>query len=96
MGPEASSTNMLPSPDGIVAMLDAKANDNTIKPYEEKAIAANLLTKVPASGKIISSKKNALLGTTELVLSNGIQVKLKINDFKSDKIWWLNELFFTR
>ncbi len=86
MGPEASSTNMLPSPDGIVAMLDAKANDNTIKPYEEKAIAANLLTKVPASGKVISSKKNALLGTTELVLSNGIQVKLKITDFKSDQI----------
>ena len=86
MGPEASSTNMLPSPDGIVAMLDAKANDNTIKPYEEKAIAANLLTKVPASGKVISTKKNALLGTTELVLSNGIQVKLKITDFKSDQI----------
>ena len=86
MGPEASSTNMLPSPDGIVAMLDAKANDNTIKPYEEKVIAANLLTKVPASGKVISSKKNALLGTTELVLSNGIQVKLKITDFKSDQI----------
>jgi zinc protease len=86
MGPEASSTNMLPSPDGIVAMLDAKANDNTIKPYEEKVIASNLLTKMPATGKVISSKKNALLGTTELVLSNGIQVKLKVTDFKNDQI----------
>ena len=86
MGPEASSTNMLPSPDGIVAMLDAKANDNTIKPYEEKVIASNLLTNIPATGKVISSKKNALLGTTELVLSNGIQVKLKITDFKNDQI----------
>jgi zinc protease len=77
---------MLPSPDGIVAMLDAKANDNTINPYEEKVIASNLLTTIRATGKVITIKKNVLLGTTELVLSNGIQVKLKFTDFKSDQI----------
>lgn len=85
-GPEETSAIKLPSTDAIVAMLDARANDNTIKPYEEKAIATNLLTKQPMSGKVVSIKKNAVLCTTELVLSNGIKVKLKITDFKNDQI----------
>jgi zinc protease len=76
----------IPSTDNIVAMLDAKASDPGIKPYEEKLIATNLLTNIPASGKMVSSTKNTLLGTTELVLSNGVKVSLKVTDFKNDQI----------
>ena len=81
-----ASVAKIPSTDNIVAMLDAKASDPGIKPYEEKLIATNLLTNIPASGKMVSSTKNTLLGTTELVLSNGVKVSLKVTDFKNDQI----------
>jgi zinc protease len=41
---------------------------------------------MPKAGKILSSTKNAVLGTTELKLSNGITVTLKSTDFKNDQI----------
>ena len=84
MGPDAGSK--LPGTAAIVAMLDAKATDGSIKPYEEKTIATTLLTTKPQAGKVLTSKKNAALGTTELVLSNGVKVSLKVTDFKNDQI----------
>ena len=84
MGPEASSK--LPSSADIVAMLDAKEADGSIKPYEEKVIASALLTTMPQAGKVMTSKKNIALGTTELLLSNGVKVSLKVTDFKNDQI----------
>lgn len=85
-GPEAATATKLPDPAMIKAMLDAKANDLSIKPYEEKEISASLLTKVPAKGKVVSNNKNTALGTTELVLSNGVKVTLKQTDFKNDQV----------
>jgi zinc protease len=85
-GPDANEKMKLPTTESILAVLNAKSTDNTIKPYEEKAIAANLLTNAPRSGKVVSTKKNTVLGTTELVLSNGIKVTLKSTDFKNDQI----------
>jgi zinc protease len=35
---------------------------------------------------VVSNKKNTTLGTTELVLSNGVTVTLKATDFKNDQI----------
>jgi zinc protease len=85
MGPDAYNIK-LPSEADIVKLLDARASDASIKPYEEKAIAASLLRVVPTSGKAIASVKNAALGTTELTLSNGVKVTLKKTDFKDDQI----------
>jgi zinc protease len=85
MGPDASNIK-LPSEADIVKLLDARASDASIKPYEEKAIAASLLRVVPTSGKAIASAKNPALGTTELTLSNGVKVTLKKTDFKDDQI----------
>ena len=84
MGPEAGSK--LPGTAAIVAMLDAKESDGTIKPYEEKIIATALLSTMPKAGKVLTSKKNLALGTTELVLSNGVKVSLKVTDFKNDQV----------
>ena len=84
MGPEAGSK--LPNTAAIVAMLDAKEADGSIKPYEEKVIATALLSTMPKAGKIMTSKKNLALGTTELMLSNGVKVSLKVTDFKNDQI----------
>lgn len=86
MGPEASSSINLPTGAEVVSMIASKENDKSIKGYEEKVIATALLTNMPQAGTVTSAKKNALLGTTELVLSNGLKVSLKKTDFKNDQI----------
>jgi zinc protease len=83
-GPE-KETDKLPSDKELLAIIDAKTNAD-IKPYEEKAVASTLLTKEPKPGKVLAVTKNALLGTTEYKLSNGVTVTLKPTDFKNDQI----------
>ncbi len=56
------------------------------KPYEEKAIATSLMDKPPVAGKVLTEKKNAALGTTELTLSNGISITLKPTEYKNAEI----------
>lgn len=85
-GLEQDAKNKLPETQEIIALLDAKSNDKSIKPYEEKSVSTTLLTKSLPVGKIISKQSNAILGTTELVLSNGVKVSLKKTDFKNDQI----------
>lgn len=86
-GPEKDDKQLLPAESTLLAMVtSSRANDASIKPYEEKAVAANLLSGAPRSGKVVSNKKNATLGTTELTLSNGVTVTLKPTDFKNDQI----------
>ncbi len=84
-GPENGASSTVPSNTEILAVMDAKTRAD-IKPYEEKAVAANLLTKVPKAGKVTSRTANTVLGTTELKLSNGVTVTLKRTDFKADQI----------
>src|SRR6185369_9021161 len=57
-----------------------------VKPYEEKAVAENLMEGSKAEGKIVSETKNEKLGTTDLVLSNGVTITLKPTTFKNDEI----------
>ena len=75
----------LPSNTALLNLM-ADANKQTVKPYEEKAIAKNLLDKKPTAGKIIKEKYNVALGTTEYTLSNGITVTVKPTEFKNDEI----------
>ncbi|MFN9960242.1 MAG: insulinase family protein, partial [bacterium] len=86
-GPEKDDKQLLPAESTLLTMVStSRASDASIKPYEEKAVAANLLSAAPRSGKVVSNKKNTTLGTTELVLSNGVTVTLKPTDFKDDQI----------
>lgn len=84
-GPEPGTNDSLPADRDLLAIID-RVERSDIKPYEEKAIAATLLTSEPRAGSIVSRIKNALLGTTELKLSNGVTVTLKPTDFKNDQI----------
>ena len=84
-GPEAKEGMTLPSDKDLLAIIEEKAKAD-IKPYEEKAIAATLLPKEPKAGKVLTITKNAILGTTEYKLSNGVTVTLKPTDFKNDQI----------
>ncbi|MDQ2864430.1 MAG: insulinase family protein, partial [Bacteroidota bacterium] len=85
LGPEAAAGNQLPTADDLLAVA-ASVDKINIKPYEEKAIASSLITNMPVAGKIISSKKDATLRTTDYTLSNGVTVTVKPTDFKNDEI----------
>jgi len=83
-GPASSDVKL---PDNATLLAHAeKALKSTVKSYEEKAVATDLLKAKPEPGKIVTETKNDLLGTTELVLSNGAKVTLKPTDFKDDEI----------
>ncbi len=85
LGPEAAAGKKLPATDDLLAVAYS-AEKMDVKPYEEKAIASSLMTTLPKPGKIISSKKNAELGTTDFMLSNNVTVTIKPTDFKNDQI----------
>jgi zinc protease len=84
MGPQKEGIK-LPSPQALLQTI-ALAEKAEVKPYEENAVAAELLSALPGPGKITGKKNNPVAGTTELTLSNGITVTLKITDFKNDEI----------
>jgi zinc protease len=74
-------------PTNAVLLTDViAAGKQTVKPYQEKAIAKNLMEGDVASGKLVSETKNAKLGTTDLTLSNGITITIKPTTFKNDEI----------
>lgn len=83
-GPEKAGLAM-PGKDEILAIVN-KAAQQTIKPYEEKALASSLLTTKPAPGTILSETHNDSLGTVDLLLSNQVIVTLKKTDFKNDEV----------
>ena len=83
-GPSESDIKL---PDNATLLANAeKILKSDIKAYEEKAVASELIKEKPKAGTIVSEKKNEQLGTTELVLSNGVKVTLKPTDFKNDEI----------
>mgnify|MGYP001555083059 FL=1 len=84
-GPDPAAGKTLPSSDEILAVR-SEVSKMDIKPYEEKVISTSLLTRLPAPGKIVSTKNNSVLGTTDFTLSNGVTVTLKHTDFKNDQI----------
>ncbi|MEO8412645.1 MAG: insulinase family protein [Ginsengibacter sp.] len=85
LGPEPAAGKPLPSGDDLLAVASS-VEKMDIKPYEEKAISSSLMTMVPKPGKITSTQKNAALGTTDFILSNGVTVTVKPTDFKNDEI----------
>ena len=62
------------------------ATKQTVRPYEEKAVAENLMDGKLQAGKITKESKNEKLGTTNLTLSNGVTITLKSTTFKNDQI----------
>lgn len=75
----------IPSDEELLQLADNAAKGE-ITAYEESTVATALLSTIPKAGKIISEKKIAEVGVTELMLSNGIKVLLKPTDFKNDQV----------
>jgi zinc protease len=76
---------VIPDKAQLLAFADA-AEKTKVLANADKAEPASLMTQVPAAGSIVSETHNAVLGLTELTLSNGIKVILKPTDFKSDQV----------
>lgn len=85
LGPEPAPGKVLPTSDDLLAVASS-VDKMDIKPYEEKAVATSLMTTEPKPGKIISTTTNAMLGTIDYTLSNGVTVTLKPTNFKDDEI----------
>ena len=58
----------------VVAKVDQAEAEGRISPWEEGDLPSSLLEEEPEPGSIVSEKDVPLLGGTELVLSNGMQV----------------------
>ena len=75
----------LPDSATVTSWLKAVESEN-LTAYKDEVSSAPLLTQEPTPGKIVSEKKDASLGLTTWVLSNGATVLLKPTDFKNDEI----------
>lgn len=76
---------VLPTQEAVLGYLKGmRALD--LKPYEDKVSDEPLMKELPKGGSIVSEKTDAIYGTTELTLSNGVKVYLKKTDFKADEI----------
>lgn len=54
--------------------------------YVDEVITDPLIEKMPKPGKIKKVSENALYGSTELMLSNGVKVVVKPTDFAADEV----------
>jgi zinc protease len=81
----AAKKGQLPSSADVLKDMVA-ATKQTVKSYEEKAVAQNLMEGGLTAGKIIKEEKNEKLGTTDLTLSNGVTISLKPTNFKNDQV----------
>ena len=79
------NTAQLPSGNELVNFV-LTAENLPARPYTEKALVSSLMDKLPEPGKVTNEKKDAVLGTTDLTLSNGITITLKPTEFKNDDI----------
>ena len=66
-------------------MLLKMVGNARITPYEDNAVDAPLLEKIPQGGKVVKSEEGKW-GSTIWTLSNGIKVVLKPTDFQADII----------
>lgn len=83
-GPDKAAFK-IPTNEELLAIADHAATVE-VTAYEESAVAASLMEKIPVAGKITAEKSIPELGVTELMLNNGIKVLLKPTDFKNDQI----------
>ena len=84
--------NVYPTREELLTAL-MQAKQAKVTAYVDNVKNEPLITKKPTPGKIKSEKKNALLGYTELKLSNGATVVIKHTDLKKDQVLLSGEGF---
>ena len=84
MGPEKEGVN-IPTEQQVLEILKQVESLEIEAPKEEE-VDNQLVKKAPKTGAVKKTITNAELGTTELLLKNGIRVIIKPTEFKSDEI----------
>ncbi|HMG53195.1 MAG TPA: pitrilysin family protein, partial [Kofleriaceae bacterium] len=88
-GPEAGKgagkAAALPTRERVLAIVDEVAH-RKIEPWEDKAVNAKLMERLPRPGKITKEHKRDDVGVTEWTLSNGVHVVIKPTDFQADQV----------
>ena len=84
MGPEKEGVN-IPTEQQVLDILKQVESMEIEAPKEEE-VDNQLVKKAPKAGAVKKTLTNAELGTTELLLKNGIRVIIKPTEFKSDEI----------
>lgn len=74
-----------PKPADLLALATA-AEKISVKAIEDKAYGSQLMPAKPTAGTIVKQTTNDKLGTTDLVLSNGVRVVLRPTDFNNDEV----------
>ena len=82
--PLNDKTSVLQEAD-VVSALESTLNAS-YEAYQDEVITEPLIERLPAPGSVKSTGKDAVMGTTEFTLSNGVKVILKTTDFKADEI----------
>ena len=63
-----------------------EVSGKTLKPYKPEKLPTSLMKKKPTPGKVVKTERDDKLGTTRIILSNGLKVVMKPTDFKNDEI----------
>jgi zinc protease len=82
-GPEKDK-DKLPDEKAILGWIGSAGNNLTA--YVDNVTSKPLMEKAPEGSKIVSDTTDAAIGTTTLVLGNGLKVILKPTEFKNDQI----------
>ena len=75
----------VPSDSLLLSWYD-EAKAETLEAYEDKVSNEPLMEEVPTRGRLVKITKDALFGTTNYELSNGVKVIVKPTLFKDDEI----------
>ncbi|MGI0107021.1 M16 family metallopeptidase [Salinimicrobium sp. WS361] len=74
---------LLPTEQDLLEWVNSKRE---ISAYEDDFVDGPLVNEALTGSKVLKSVEHAVNGTTEIELSNGVQVILKPTDFKNDQI----------
>ncbi|MGE3543177.1 MAG: insulinase family protein, partial [Kofleriaceae bacterium] len=84
-GPEGEKAIALPTRDRVLAIISG-VEKATVDPWEDKAVATELIATPPTPGKVVKESKIEAVGVTEWKLSNGVRVVVKPSDFEADDV----------
>lgn len=84
MGPQKEGVH-IPTEEQVLAIYN-EIEKMEIEAPKEEVVDNELVKKAPKAGAIKKTMTNSELGTTELLLKNGIRVIIKPTEFKSDEI----------
>lgn len=83
-GPEKAGV-VMPTEADVRAILEREAKAKPAQ-WIDKSAGSELMAKLPAPGKVKSTRAIAELGVTVVTFANGVEVWLKPTDFKADEI----------